>query len=83
MRFRWIRMIQFILLGLLLVLFIGGQMYKASAPISHIPWLFPLGELLCGGAMIFLDRKNKCPHCGKDLGYKRQEQCPHCKEPLI
>ena len=24
----------------------------------------------------------KCPHCGKNPGYKITDTCPHCKEPL-
>ncbi len=83
MRYRYTKIIQLVLVGLFFVSYFADDLYTASSPLHHLPWLFPVLQILCAAAIVIVDRTNKCPNCHKDLGYTHKGICPHCQEQLF
>ncbi len=77
MRFQILRAVQILLAVIALGAPVFSDLNRAALPGAG-PDLFFFVEIPCIALFLILDRKMKCPHCGKKLGYGFRNRCPHC-----
>ena len=80
MNFKVKRMILLILGLLIMAMPLLGDLFKSG--FTKDSGYYLVYAILVMTFVLFHKRMWKCPHCGKNPGYKAVKRCPHCNELL-